>query len=97
MAITGFVRPAEKSPFQNRLVYTAVYAVAAWLGTLSGLCGLSENELPAEPYTSCWKPAFVALVRTARLMDGMTDLSVIRSLLDKVRSLIIKSSLRNFM
>lgn len=82
--IAAFVRDDSSIPFQNRLKSTLLIALCSYFSNLTGLCGQISDEHPLEPMTSLARPFFLAGIRSGRVMDALTDISMIRILLEQV-------------
>jgi hypothetical protein len=85
LGVNGFVRVEKDIPFQNRLVYTLTVGTAGFFSNFAGVCGSIKDEQPAEPMESLFRPLLLASLRNARVMDCLTDITVVRLLFDKVQ------------
>lgn len=84
LIFAAFVRGDQNIPFQNRLKSTLLIAASSYFSNLTGLCGQIKDEHPWEPLSSLTRPLVLAGLRSGRIMDALTDISMIRILLDKV-------------
>jgi hypothetical protein len=85
LAIPSFVGPPEESPFSNRLIATVAVTAFVWFFIMAGKCGGSEADIPLTPHTSMRPILLAATWLSLRVMDPVTDMVLVRMMLDLVR------------
>lgn len=85
-SIPAIAGPLPLVPFENRLITTATISLALWLLSFSGYTGGSAADRPEVPHTSFAAPLLTATWVTVRVMDPVTDMILVRLILELVRS-----------
>ena len=80
----GYLGPLFAVPWHNRLKFVCVNAFSHFFVTQTCLAGKVQGEHPAEPRTSIIRPMLEGTIRTLQMVDALTDLSMIRTLIDVV-------------
>lgn len=86
LMIPAIAGPPQLVPFNNRLLTTALLTVALWLFVVSGYTGASAPDKPSVPHITFAAPLLKAAWATVRVMDPITDMILVRMLLELVRS-----------
>ena len=81
----GYIGPLDTVPWNSRLKFSVVTSINLAFKHLSAAAGALPGEHPSEPRTSISKPVFRAFIQTFRVIDSITDLSLIGELLTEVR------------
>jgi hypothetical protein len=85
LGASGFVVSEKDSPYNSRMVYTLATCVSVWCANAAGLFAAIKDEQPSIPMRNMMRPLVLASLRTARLMDCLTDVTVVRLLFDQAR------------
>lgn len=85
LIIPAIAGPVRLVPFQNRLLTTVLLSIAVWLFVLGGYTGASAPDKPPTPYKTMAVPLLKATWTTVRVMDPITDMVLVRMLLELVR------------
>jgi uncharacterized membrane protein YjjP (DUF1212 family) len=80
----GFIGPIVTVPWQNRFKFVCINCLGMILIQLSGVAAGTPGEHPVEPRTSIIPSVSRAIVQGLRIVDSMTDLSLITELLAEV-------------
>lgn len=92
VSIPAIAGPLALVPFKNRLAATTSISLAIWLFLLSGYTGGSAESRPAVPHTAFTGPLLTATWVTVRIMDPVTDMVLVRLMLELVCSWKLKQS-----
>lgn len=82
-----FIGPTSYSPFGDRLSFLIGASLCIFATLLSGLFGGIAADQPPQPYTTIWPAAMKAAFTSMRLVEGLTNIGVVRLLLDQVSHL----------
>lgn len=85
VAGVAYVGPLHIVPWNDRFHFLIVNSGSYLCVHLGAAAGGISGEHPSEPRTSIIQPIFRAVIQTIRLIDSLTDLSVIGELLTEVR------------
>ena len=77
--------PEFRMPFQSRIALTVLATATCLCDEISGKCGGIKFDHPSEPHTTLVVPLGKAVLATLRMLDSLTDLSVVSIVLEKVR------------
>ena len=91
--IPPYLMGNRDAPFSNRFQFVAWHGVHVFSGMLHQL-GSSSAERPPVPHTSNVPLFLAAGMRTLKLLDPLTDMTLIRVLYEEVRSTTEQSSLQ---
>ena len=80
-----FFGPQSTIPWNNRFKAIAVCTVQSLFAHMAGAAGGMPGGQPPEPRTSIWKPLCEATLQTLRLMDSVTDITLVGELVYEVR------------
>eukprot|EP00892_Ulva_mutabilis_P011465 jgi/Ulvmu1/8691/UM047_0031.1 len=84
-AIRLMMGPIGQVPFHNRLLYTCVNAMGLACWTMSSVLGLWPPDHPPAPFRSFFNPCADTAVRTLRFSDAITDMLIIRLMLEQAK------------
>lgn len=85
--VCGFIRPLDLVPCGSVVHFTAVIWLLAFAKNVVLHSGIVPFALPEEPHTSTIPLLIRSAFKCVRLMDALTDMMMIRVLLDEVRPL----------
>jgi hypothetical protein len=91
-AMVGFLTPPSDYkylPFGSFSQYFGLTTVCSFCLGLNSMLGRALEALPQEPFKSLLVPTFKATVLCVRSMDSLTDMTMLRALLDEVRNEIL--------
>jgi len=84
LVIPSFVGPASMTPFGEKSYFILGGSVALWLMVIGAHLGASQHNQSPEPLTSLGPPVITATWNTVRILDPVTDMSLIRVVLNQV-------------
>lgn len=84
----AYLGPESAVPWNNRFYFACVHVVCIWFATQTMVAGKVKGMHPAEPRTSILGPAVQATMSTMLLWDAITDITVLKSLVEQARSQI---------
>ena len=93
VVLLGYMGPETMVPWNSRVHFVCVNASGTVFAEQSAAAGKSPRQHPQEPRTSLLKPIIRSAVVSLLLVDALTDLSLIRSLFERVCSTSFPSSL----
>lgn len=85
LMIPAIAGPLPLVPFRNRLLTTILLTAAVFLITLSGYTGASAPDKPLVPFVTLTAPLLKSTWITVRVMDPVTDMILVRMILELVR------------
>jgi hypothetical protein len=86
LSIAIFTASLETAPFNNRLLCTCLMGMSIWFAVATMKSGNSRHVIPDKPYSGPMLSQFwAAFVSTFRTLDALTDMTMIRVVLEKVR------------
>lgn len=85
MLYFGYLGPIETVPWNDRLVFSFVTLLMFLFASQAGQAGANMGEHPLEPRTSIIAPVVQGTINTILLWDALTDIGIIRSLLQQAR------------
>lgn len=87
LMIPAIAGPLPLVPFRNRLLTTVLLTAATFLIVLSGYTGASAQDKPPVPFVTLSAPLLKSTWITVRVMDPVTDMILVRMMLELVRFL----------
>lgn len=76
--------PEEQMPFQSRIALTVFATTTCLTDEIAGKCGAIKFDCPPQPYSTLLLPFSKSVLVSVRMVDSLTDLSVVSIVLAKV-------------
>lgn len=84
LSIPAFVGPESMTPFGSRSTWILTGAFGLWLMVVGAQLGAAKQNLFPEPLKSLGPPLMNSVWNSIRIVDPMTDMSLIRIVLNQV-------------
>ena len=81
--LLGFLGPIGAVPFHNRFYFICLVSFEVFFASHGMTSGASKGEHPVRPRTSIFRPFVRGSIRAVQIVDSLTDVAVIRTLLEQ--------------
>lgn len=81
--LMGYLGSSDMAPYGNKLLFIGLNTVGMFGASHMMAAGGSKGEHPAQPRASILWPCVRGTIRAVQVMDALTNLAVIRTLLDQ--------------